>query len=402
MQRSTRRVFLRQIVSSRSDASPRASHTLVVVFLRGGADTLNIVVPYGDDRYYAARPTIAIPAPTADGIESSAVRLDDFYALHPRMRPLVPAYAEGRLAIVQAVGSDNPTGSHFEAQDQLEHGESYGSAIGGGWLGRMLRARGSDTAGPLSAVAIGTAIPESMRGARSTCAITTLDEIRMGESLDRSADITTALAALYGSEPGVLGDPGRETLALLTKVESLRGVPYKPAAGAEYADDAFAAGLREIARLVKADVGLDVACVDLGGWDTHFVQGSATGLQADGIGQLAQGLAAFDMDLGEARDRVTTIVMTEFGRRISENSSAGTDHGRGFAAFALGGRVRGGRVIGDWPGLDEDESLIGPGGLPVLIDYRSVLAEVVTGPMGLADAGAVFPGFERQVLGLTG
>ncbi|MGB5037626.1 MAG: hypothetical protein WBQ66_13510, partial [Blastocatellia bacterium] len=173
MNRTSRRVFLRTAIAPRTAATAdRNRHTLVVVFLRGGADTLNIVVPYGDDRYYALRPTIAIPPPTSSSSTATAIRLDDLYGLHPRMMPLVPAYREGRLAVVQAVGSDNPTGSHFEAQDQMEHGEAYDRLVGGGWLGRMLRARIGDDAGPLAAVAIGTAIPESLRGARSTCAIT--------------------------------------------------------------------------------------------------------------------------------------------------------------------------------------------------------------------------------------
>jgi len=401
MRRSSRRVFLRNFVSPIESAEENRRHTLVVVFLRGGADTLNLLVPYGDDRYYGVRPTIAIPPPAPGGSADCSVRLDDFYGLHPRMAPLVPLFEEGRLAIVQAVGSDNPTGSHFETQDQVEHGEAYGHTIGGGWIGRMLRSRDRESAGPLSAVAIGTAIPESLRGARSTCAITTIDEIRIGASASRAGNFAAGLATLYAGESGVLGDPGRETLALLSKVETLRGQSYEPSAIAAYGQDEFAAGLREVARLVKADVGLEVACLDLGGWDTHFVQGAATGFQADAIAQLATGLAAFDRDLGTRSADVTTLVMTEFGRRIGENSSAGTDHGRGFAAMLLGGRVAGGRIVGDWPGLIEDDALAGPGGLPVRIDYRSVLSDVITGPMGFANAAAVFPGFEPQKLGLT-
>lgn len=401
MSRSTRRVFLRSVIApGSSGATDRNPHTLVVVFLRGGADTLNIVVPCGDDRYYGVRPTIAIPPPSDDGSSSGAIRLDDFHGLHPKMAPLVPAFREGRLAVIQAVGSDNPTGSHFEAQDQMEHGEAYDRVIGGGWLGRMLRTRAVHESGPLSAVAIGTAIPESLRGATSTCAMTTVDEIRMNVAPDRSRDFSTALASLYGSEAGTLGGPGRDTLDLLVKVDALRRETYSPSSGAAYADDGFSSGLREIARLIKAGVGLEVASIDLDGWDTHFVQGAGSGLQADKIGQLATGLAAFDADLVEHRELVTTIVMTEFGRRIEENSSGGTDHGRGFAAFVLGGSVRGGRVLGEWPGLEANDSMIGPGGLKVLVDYRSVLAEVLTGPMGLRDVRPVFPDFEPRTIGL--
>lgn len=401
MNRSTRRVFLRSVIAPRVTGDhERNRHTLVVVFLRGGADTLNIVVPSGDDGYYAVRPTIAVPPPRNGAPSSSAIRLDDFYGLHPRMEPLVPAYREGRLAFIQAVGSDNPSGSHFEAQDQMEHGEAFDRVIGGGWIGRMLRARGPHESGPLSAVAIGTAIPESLRGARATCAMTTVDEIRLNVQPERASGFSRALSSLYDSDAGILGQPGRNTIDLLEKVETLRSGTLASVSDIAYADDAFSSGMREIARLIKAGVGLEVACVDLGGWDTHFVQGAGSGLQADKIGQLADGLAAFDADLAGNRDEVTTIVMTEFGRRIEENSSRGTDHGRGFAAFALGGLVRGGRVLGDWPGLEERDSMIGPGGLKVLVDYRSVLAEVLTGPMTLSDARPVFPDFEPQSIGL--
>lgn len=401
MNRSTRRVFLRNAIAPRETEVPdRNRHTLVVVFLRGGADTLNIVVPCGDDRYYAVRPTIAVPPPRDAAPSSSAIRLDDFYGLHPRMEPLIPAYREGRLAFIQGVGSDNPSGSHFEAQDQMEHGEAYDRVIGGGWIGRMLRARGPHESGPLSAVAIGTAIPESLRGARATCAMTTVDEIRLNVQPQRASGFSKALSSLYGSDAGLLGQPGRNTIELLEKVETLRAGTLASVSDTAYADDAFSTGLREIARLIKVGVGLEVACVDLGGWDTHFVQGAASGFQADKIGQLAAGLAAFDADLADHREHVTTVVMTEFGRRIEENSSGGTDHGRGFAAFALGGRVLGGRVHGEWPGLEESDSMIGPGGVKVLIDYRSVLAEVLTGPMGLPDARPVFPDFEPRKIGL--
>lgn len=405
MDRTSRRTFLRTFVTAdRPDVAARETATLVVVFLRGGADTLNMVVPVGDDGYYRARPSIAIrpPANAAD----AAIRLDDFYALHPRMQPLVPAWSEGRLAIVQGVGSDNPTGSHFEAQDQMEHGEAFGSPVGGGWIGRMLRARGGVSAGPLAAVAIGTAIPESLRGARSTCAMVSIDEIRMRVPPERAVSVTASLGALYGEEEGPLGAPGRETLELLERVEALQTAPYRAADGAEYAEDGFSGGLREVARLVKGGVGLEVACLDLGGWDTHFVQGTADGLQAGAIDRLARGLAGFDADLGEDRNRVTTLVMTEFGRRITENSSAGTDHGRGFAMLAMGGNIEGGRVYGAWPGLDEDVYAFGPGGLPVLVDYRSVLSEVLEatrrGDAGRGLAARVFPGFTPGPVGLVG
>src|SRR6266446_3300060 len=176
--RTSRRGFIRQLLLANESVVPAAGdRTLVCIFLRGAADTLNMVVPYGDDQYYKSRPTLAIPAPSQiKENDTASLRLDDFYSFHPKLRPLIPAFKEGRLGIVQAVGTDNPTGSHFEAQDQMEHGEAYGRTIGGGWLGRYLRTRSGVDLTPLSAVAIGSTIPESLRGAPTASAMESIDE----------------------------------------------------------------------------------------------------------------------------------------------------------------------------------------------------------------------------------
>ena len=406
-----RRAFLRQLLlANETDVPAAGERTLVCVFLRGAADTLNMIVPYGDDEYYKSRPTLAIPSPAGDQLGGTAgLKLDDFYAFHPQLAPLLLAYREGRLGIVQAVGTDNPTGSHFEAQDQMEHGESYGHTIGGGWLGRYLRTRSGTEQTPLSAVTIGSSIPESLRGAPTASAIESIDEVQIKTPLGDTGAVSSVLSAMYGAEVGMVGQSGKATLDLLHRVETLRGTAYKPEGGAVYLGDSFSQGLKEISRLVKARVGLEVACLDLGGWDTHFFQGGASGQQAELIKQLAGGLAAFDADLNGHRDRVTTLVMTEFGRRTYENGSLGTDHGRGFGALAMGGRINGGKVHGRWPGLAEESSSntdslnpIGPSGLKVLVDYRSVLAEVLTGFLGHRDMNQVLPNFHPQPVGLVG
>jgi len=409
----TRRNFLRQLVFGREPVvTDPGGKVLVCIFLRGGADTLNIVVPYGDRDYYANRPTISIPAPPkGEEKPDAAIRLDDFYGFHPKMKPLVPVFKEGRFGIVQAVGSDNTSGSHFEAQDQIEHGEASGQNVGGGWLGRHLRIRaesgGAGTAGrggsPLAGIAIGPTIPESLRGAPSAGAFKNVDEIQLPAVSSSPSAVSAALSQLYGAEVGILGQQGAETLDLLKRVEKLRGKEYKPLAGAVYPADDFGAALREVARIIKADLGLEVACLDLGSWDTHFFQGTAGGIQATLIERLANGLAAFDADL--RGHRVTTIAMTEFGRRLYENGSAGTDHGRGFAFMAMGEAVHGGKVHGDWPGLKEEPgvpNLPGPGGMEVRIDYRSVLAEVLSNAAGNTKLDQVFPGFLPQWVGLMG
>jgi uncharacterized protein (DUF1501 family) len=398
----SRRGILRNLVFGQPPtvANPGA-RTLVCVFLRGGADTLNMIVPWGDDRYYRKRPTLAIPAP-ASGTSGASIRLDEFYAFHPGMSGLLPIYKDGRLGIVQAVGTDNSSGSHFEAQDQMEHGDSHLQTSGGGWLGRHLRSRVGRGDSPLSGVAIGATIPESLRGAAAASAFRTVEEIQVPAIGGDPQAVSRALSALYGSEVGILGEQGRETLRLLRKVQTLRSETYVTESGVEYADVPFARGLREIARLVKADLGLEAACIDLDGWDTHFFQGTTGGLQAGLIQRLSDGLAAFDADLRRYRDRVTTVVMTEFGRRLYENGSIGTDHGRGFAMLAMGHGINGGRVHGEWPGLDETLNPVGPGGMDVRIDYRSVLSEILINSIGSPETRSVFPNFTPSPVGIAG
>jgi uncharacterized protein (DUF1501 family) len=373
-------------------------HTLIHVFLRGGADTLNLLVPFADDRYYRLRPGLAIPA-------KEAIQISDRYALHPMLRPLESAYKEGRLGAVQSVGVDNTSGSHFECQDQMEHGDSmHGTPAGGGWLGRFLRLNGGNSSSALSAVAIGTVLPESLRGAPAVSVLERIDDIAIKAAKgDDSAKVMQALKAMYGAEVTMLGQRGVETLDLFQRVAALQGKAEAPEHGAVYPKEGFGEGLREIARLIKARLGVRVACIDLGGWDTHFFQGNATGQQAEKIQTLAAGLAALEMDLTGHRDRYTVMVTTEFGRRIYENASLGTDHGRGFAFMALGDKVKGGQVLGAWPIQAEEDLNVntpGPGGLHAETDYRRVFAEVLRGCFPGAEVGKVFPGVELKAVGL--
>jgi uncharacterized protein (DUF1501 family) len=374
--------------------------TLVFIFLRGGADTLNMLVPIGDDGYFKARPTIAIQPPGKGG-KDAALRLDDFYGLHPNLKPILPLYQDGRLGFVQAVGSDNQSGSHFDAQDQLEHGVAYNRTANGGWLGRHLNTNSSVTT-PLSAITIGSIIPESLRGAPTVSALVSLEDVQLKTPTGDACAACETLGALYNSEASLVTESGRETLALLERVRSLKNSPKSSADKAQFPDDGFGNGLREVASLIRGHVGLKVACLDFGGWDTHFFQGNAAGLQADNIESLAKGLAAFDSDLGVDRDKVVTVVMTEFGRRTYENGSMGTDHGRGFAAMALGARINGGKVHGAWPGVQNQETdAFGPSGLKIIYDYRSVLAEILTGVLGNRAIDKVFPDFHPQPIGLV-
>ncbi len=401
----TRRALLSKLAVAAAPAVEDAGrHTLVVVFLRGGADTMNLVVPHADDGYYRSRPTISIKAPGDDGDKSRGLRLDDHYAFHPALRPLHEKFTEGRLAIVQGVGTDNTSGSHFECQDQMEHGDSmHGTAAGGGWLGRWMRTRASARLGPLTAVAVGTALPESLRGSPVASVMQTLEEIAIRTPSGKSDEAARVLAAMYGADVTLLGGQGRETLDLFKRVSALQHGTYKPANNAQYPRDSFGGGMREIARLIKARVGLEIACVDLGGWDTHFFQGTTNSFQAERATVLAEGLAAFDADLKDQRSSYTVMVTTEFGRRIYENASLGTDHGRGFALMTLGDRIPGGRVLGKWPCVVEADAAEGPGGMKIQHDFRSVFAEVLRASVGLGaeDAAKVFPKADLAKVGLV-
>jgi uncharacterized protein (DUF1501 family) len=406
----TRRALLSQLVVAASPAVEDAGkHTLVCVFLRGGADTMNLVVPYAEDAYYRARPTIAIKAPENGSTDTTrAIRIDDHYGFHPALRPLQDSFAEGRLAIVQGTGvRDNDTGSHFECQDLMEHGDgAKDQPLGGGWLGRYLRVRANKNLGPLSAVAIGTSLPESLRGAPVVSVMQSLDDIALKTPGGKTEAAALALAQLYGADVTLLGTQGRETLELFKRVRALQSPGYSPANGAAYPKDPFGNGLREVARLIKAQVGLEVAAIDLGGWDTHFIQGATQGFQAQRAQLLAEGLAAFDADIKEHRSRVTVLVMTEFGRRIQENSSLGTDHGRGFATFVMSERIKGGRILGPWPSVVDEAFAVygaggGPGGMLIEHDYRSVLAEVLRGAMDLDKPEAVFSKVALKKVGLV-
>lgn len=394
-----RRAFLRNLFLL-PEPSPSP---LVVIFLRGAMDGLNTVVPYRDDDYRRLRPVLSLPAPDGKAPAGrSVLDLDGQFGLHPALEPILPLWREGKLAIVHAVGSDDRTRSHFEAQDQVEHGSSFGEVIAGGWIGRHLRSRGRAGAA-LQALAFGETIPESLRGAPSAGAVRSLDEVRLASPSGDEAGLSKALAALHAEGSDLVRVSGRETLALLRRVQEIR--TDASLGRTEFPADDFGRALSQVSRLLKAGVGLEAACVDLGGFDTHFGQGGidfglAGGL-AEPLRSLGAGLAAFAKDLGPRFEETTVVVLTEFGRRAYENTALGTDHGSGSAMFLLGGGLRGGKVLGRWPGLAKDR-LFEESDLAVTTDYRSVLAEVLAKRRGATDVGAVFPGFEAKPIGVCG
>ena len=367
--------------------------TLVVVFLRGGMDGLSAVAPTAEDAYHRARPTLRIAEPSRAAV-AGPLRLDDRFALHEDLAALRPLWDDGRLAIVHAIGSDDSTRSHFEAQDQMEHGATDAAPLGAGWIARWLRAEGEG--GALSAIAFGTQLPESLRGAPSACAVESIDELAVTTRTGDAAGFAGALARLHPAQgtpaTALVRKAARDALALLGRVEELR---RDAQAGPEFPATDLGRSFAQVARLVGADVGLRVATIDHGGFDTHF--GQAVGLPGQ-LRELAEALSAFDRGLGSNRDRVTTLCVTEFGRRLAENSSLGTDHGRASVAFAIGGGVRGGRVLGAWPGLAEDQ--LEGGDLRVTTDYRDLLWEALAGRFGAADPATVFPGLAHRPVGV--
>ncbi len=380
-------MHLPQRASSRTDYVERGDgaggedQVFVVVFLRGGADGLTLVPPTGDDAYHRARPVLAVEP-------RDAIDLDGYLSLNARLRPLKGYHAAGRLALVHGAGTEDTTRSHFEAQDTMEHGGNHGS----GWLGRLLRARaGAPSA--LGSVAIGTTRPESLRGAPGGAVIQTLADFSTGEDDEGLVD---DLGRLYAAAGGPLGRAAADTIEAVKRLRAVRAADDPPAAGAVYPDSEFGRGLREIARLVRARVGLVATTIDLGGWDTHFVQANLIGSLME---DLAAGLDAFMTDLQGDRGRVTVVAMTEFGRRLRENTSFGTDHGSGSVMFLLGAGVEaaglGGKIARGWPDL-APEHLDEVGDVPASLDYRDVLAPLLERHSPGVDLRRVFPGHERR------
>ncbi len=372
--------------------APRGD-TLVVIFLRGAADALNVIVPHGEEAYYRLRPTLGIPRPDdprADQTER-AVDLDGFFGLHPALRPLQSAWEANHLAIVHACGAPDESRSHFKAMELMERGVDDEKGPASGWIGRHLASLDTGNPSPLRAIGLGPMTQRSLQGAVPVAALRSIADFHLGGDLRAAARMQAALSQLY-TGPDELSIAGQETLDILDTLQMLDPAHYRSAGDRPYPNSEFGLGLQQIAMLIKAEVGLEVAAIDVGGWDTHFAQGGSAGLMANLLEDLSTGMAAFHSDLVEFADRMTVVVMSEFGRRAHENASLGTDHGHGSVMLLLGGNVVGGRVHGTWPGLEEGQ-LFGPGDLAVTTDYRDVLAEVCAVRLNNPAADAIFPGF---------
>jgi uncharacterized protein (DUF1501 family) len=356
---------------------------LVVVFQRGGMDGLNVVVPFKDRAYYSLRPNIAIPEP-ASGAER-LIDLDGFYGLHPALAPLKSIYDKGHLAIVHAAGSPDSTRSHFDAQDYMELGTPGIKSTPDGWLNRHLRETARSDS-PFRGVALTAQTPRTLAGNAPVLTLSSIEEFRL-----RNEIISRALQKLYAGSSDPIFRQGANSL--FEAMAALRGIEAKiPATTASYPTGRFGAALKQIARLIKANVGLEIAFVEIEGWDTHVNQGGATGQLANRLRELGEGLAVFYQDLGDRMDDVMLVTMSEFGRTARENGNRGTDHGHANVMFAMGGRVRGGKVYGRWPGL-APEVLYEGRDLDLTTDYRAVCGEALARHLGQKDVSRVFPGF---------
>jgi uncharacterized protein (DUF1501 family) len=371
---------------------------LITIFQRGAVDGLNMIIPFGEPDYYASRPTLAIAKPGAD--ENTTVDLNGFFGMHPRMRPLKPLWESGNMAIVHACGSHDDTRSHFDAQDYMESGTPGVKSTPDGWMNRYLHAKEHQKATPFRAVALAPQLPRALQGTAPALAIGQISQfgIRAGQATDM---VQSSFEAEYAAAANsVLHSTGREAFDAVKMLKKADPAQYMPSNGAEYPPSPFGQALRQIAQLVKADVGLEVAFAESGNWDHHANEGAAVGVLANRLDDLSRGLTALVRDLGDRMQDVVVMTMSEFGRTVAENGNRGTDHGHGNAMMIIGGAVRGGKVYGRWPGLAREQRHDGRD-LAITTDFRSVFNEVVRGHLGLRDTSRVFPGFKESLpLGL--
>jgi uncharacterized protein (DUF1501 family) len=376
-----------------AEGRPGRPKQLIAIFQRGAVDGLSMVVPYGEAEYYRARPTIGIARPGAAG--AAAIDLDGFFGFNPRLRPLKPLWDARQLAIVHACGSPDSTRSHFDAQDYMESGTPGVKSTSDGWLNRYLQARRADeiAATPFRAVALTAQLPRLLHGTAPALAMSQVDRfgIRGGPAAHAAGE--SFEAAYAAAADRVLNGTGRDAFDAMKTLRTVDPSRYQPANGADYPRSPFGQALRQIAQLTKADIGLEVAFADVGGWDTHANQGAGQGQLAARLDGFARAIAALVADLGDRMEDTVVLTMSEFGRAVSQNGSGGTDHGHGNAMMVVGGGVRGGRVYGAWPGLAIDRRFEGRD-LAVTTDFRDVFAEVVTRHMGVTDARPIFPGYE--------
>lgn len=374
-------------------AEPYSGDVLVVLSLRGGFDGLNAFVPTFEPKYLQVRPNIGIP-------QGALIQLDGSFGMHPALQPLKSLWDDGTFGIVHAVGMSNPTRSHFEAMEEMERA-APGTSIRTGWLDRTLGLRETTTA--FQAVQMGSGLPASaFLGNAPELAMWSVDSFDLSGAWDNTerARWRKALTTLHSGAPKAIGAPATTALGALATANQMQDADYTPDPAADYPPTGLGRALRDVARVIKADVGLQVAAVDFGDWDMHVDLGTSdSGWLYDKLDELARSLVAFDTDLGPGMNNVTLVTMTEFGRSLVENGSGGVDHGHGQAVMMLGGGVNGGQVFGNWPGL-ANEALV-DGDLAGTTDYRQILAEILEKRCGTSGTSTVFPDAPSERLGVV-
>jgi uncharacterized protein (DUF1501 family) len=376
--------------------------TLIAIFQRGAVDGLNMVVPHGESAYYSLRPGLAIARPKAAGdAREAAIDLDGFFGLHPALASFKPLWDARRLAIVEAVGSPDNTRSHFDAQDYMESATPGRKGTPDGWLNRYLQSKPDQKATPFRAVSMTQNMPRALYGRAPAVAISNLADfsIRAGAY---SQNVQGGFEALYDqSVKDALGGTGRETFEAVNFLKKVNPAQYRPENGAQYPRTPFGQSLLQIAQMIKAGVGLEVAFTDIGGWDTHSNQGNARGQLALRLAEFGAGISALVRDLGQLMDDVIILTMSEFGRTARENGTRGTDHGHANAMFVIGNQVRGGKVYGEWPGLKAGDLYEGRD-LALTTDFRDVFGELVQKHLGSSNLQAVFPGYASSAAKFRG
>jgi uncharacterized protein (DUF1501 family) len=383
--------FLVRSVLAQSAAAP--GQRLVVIFQRGAVDGLNVVVPYREKNYYKMRPSIAIP-------DNQVLDLDGFFGLHPSLAAFKPLYAAGNLAIVHACGSPDMSRSHFDAQDYMESGTPGIKGTDDGWLNRALQAEDvihrcagtCEAHTAFRALALGADVPRTLAGKIPAIAISNVNTFAVGGRGPQPGPAASAFEAMYaGSGDHIFHAAGDETFEAVKMLRAANPAQYQPAAGVQYPNSEFGNNMRQIAQLLKANLGVEAAFTDVSGWDTHQNQGGVNGQLANRLTDFSNSIAAFWRDMGDDAGNITLVTMSEFGRTAHENGTGGTDHGHANAMFVLGGQIKGGKVYGKWPGLDNEQLNEGRD-LALTTDYRQVLGEVLTHTLGAENLETVFPG----------
>ncbi len=376
--------FLTRSIYAEMDKVAAANKKLVVIFQRGACDGLNVVVPYQEKNYYAMRPSIAIK-------QNEVIDLNGFFGLHPQMAAFKPLYDQGHLAIIHAAGSPDPSRSHFDAQDYMESGTPGVKITQDGWLNRALQNAPDAKPTAFRAVALGTQVPRTLQGKIPAIAVANLADFSVAGKGPQTSPISNAFQAMYDeSTDSMLHGTGQEMFEAVKMLKAADPAHYHPAAGVAYPNGAFGNSLKQVAQLMKANLGVEAAFSDIGGWDTHQNQGAATGQLGNRLKEFSESIAAFWKDMGDDAENITLVTMSEFGRTAKQNGTGGTDHGHANVMFVLGGQVKGGKIYGMWPGLNNDQLNEGRD-LKVTTDFRNVLAEAAYASLGARNLEAIFP-----------